>query len=719
MCGIFGYVGSVPSNPFILRTLALLNDTRGGTNCGFYVVTETKGPSRFLGRADEATFGQWLAKRPFPASAKGQYTFIGHSRKSSVGSDAIKNAHPHRVGNLIGVHNGTITNWRDLLKKYESRLNLLMTKVLVTPAVLAEDGFTIQTPAVYEDMVETEEEKIARLNSIESDSLALFTLLESGITEVLTEYVGSAALVWTYKDNSDTVFAWRGQHKTYANGPWVDERPLHCSMTNKGIYISSDDAHLSFTQQIFDGAFKEGPYTFGANQITTIVRGRIVSTQAIERGYVSSFSQTTSYTRTSNFGRVGSRDEYWENFDTQRRIYGYGGYEEESGPQENFTPPSPKKNNENSVEKSGVVKNGEEVECLESKAAARFWKKFNTDSFWTRFMQNLSYYPAHGDAVYIEQGLYMCKGARLHSVGDTEIKELYLGAGTTLVNGGLPAPILYQKKGGRYYTTSSQPLRTISFAENELADSGKTLIPIWAYQGVLFDSKEALQKLNGMLLKPTGKTTSPTLSEIRAVVDAHAIIPVIGAYLLILKKSDHKITAARNLFSAPKAVTSLLKGLYTGVFTYPGFFQTKAYFLAGKMVDYCGPRVNSTPAECINCGTVSNNCVLCGGCDDFIEDVVGAYVADLAKLTPATVETKQTQCGYNETRKVFVLDCKCGNSTHYTGLEIARAFFDLEMPNPRTCKNCGESFDIPVLLAGQHAEKYLPNLLKKGYLETT
>ncbi len=44
--------------------------------------------------------------------------FIGHCRKSSVGnSDDNKNNHPIKVGDIVGIHNGTLTNHDEIFKK--------------------------------------------------------------------------------------------------------------------------------------------------------------------------------------------------------------------------------------------------------------------------------------------------------------------------------------------------------------------------------------------------------------------------------------------------------------------------------------------------------------------------------------------------------------------------------------------------------------------------
>lgn len=49
---------------------------------------------------------------------------IGHTRNSSSATAKNnKNNHPHKVGKIIGVHNGNISNYKNLIKKYDLNLN--------------------------------------------------------------------------------------------------------------------------------------------------------------------------------------------------------------------------------------------------------------------------------------------------------------------------------------------------------------------------------------------------------------------------------------------------------------------------------------------------------------------------------------------------------------------------------------------------------------------
>ena len=49
---------------------------------------------------------------------KAAKTFIGHCRKTSIGeADDNNNNHPIKVGDIVGIHNGTLTNYEKIFKK--------------------------------------------------------------------------------------------------------------------------------------------------------------------------------------------------------------------------------------------------------------------------------------------------------------------------------------------------------------------------------------------------------------------------------------------------------------------------------------------------------------------------------------------------------------------------------------------------------------------------
>jgi len=57
-------------------------------------------------------------------SSKFTTSWIGHTRNASQATPEMnQNNHPHRCGRVLGVHNGFISNWLDLVQKYKFELN--------------------------------------------------------------------------------------------------------------------------------------------------------------------------------------------------------------------------------------------------------------------------------------------------------------------------------------------------------------------------------------------------------------------------------------------------------------------------------------------------------------------------------------------------------------------------------------------------------------------
>lgn len=126
MCGIFGIVFPRGPNPAylnvyqrLINTLAILSTERGQDSAGI----------AHIGRHDEGmlyktatagyssvTHSEW--NKVVGAMHEDTLVLMGHTRKSTVGAVNTVNAHPHEFpslfGQLYGVHNGTITNYKAL-----------------------------------------------------------------------------------------------------------------------------------------------------------------------------------------------------------------------------------------------------------------------------------------------------------------------------------------------------------------------------------------------------------------------------------------------------------------------------------------------------------------------------------------------------------------------------------------------------------------------------
>ncbi|MBI2357538.1 MAG: glutamine--fructose-6-phosphate transaminase (isomerizing) [Deltaproteobacteria bacterium] len=114
MCGIVGYIGRREAAPLLLESLRKL-EYRGYDSAGIAVLNSGKVAIRRcegkLGNLEEI-----LARSSLPGTIG-----IGHTRWATHGRPSETNAHPHRAGDIVVVHNGIIENYLEL-KEQLSRL---------------------------------------------------------------------------------------------------------------------------------------------------------------------------------------------------------------------------------------------------------------------------------------------------------------------------------------------------------------------------------------------------------------------------------------------------------------------------------------------------------------------------------------------------------------------------------------------------------------------
>jgi glucosamine--fructose-6-phosphate aminotransferase (isomerizing) len=114
MCGIVGYVGPREASPVIMQGLRKL-EYRGYDSAGIAVFTNGHlEVRRSVGKLDNLE--TLLAQNPIHGTPG-----LGHTRWATHGRPSEQNAHPHRAGGVVVIHNGIIENYLELRAKLESR----------------------------------------------------------------------------------------------------------------------------------------------------------------------------------------------------------------------------------------------------------------------------------------------------------------------------------------------------------------------------------------------------------------------------------------------------------------------------------------------------------------------------------------------------------------------------------------------------------------------
>jgi len=114
MCGIIGYIGNRPTLPVLIEGLKRL-EYRGYDSSGVAAFHEN---GIVITRAE----GKLENLVALLASARmdGQ-AGMGHIRWATHGKPSEKNAHPHRAGSVVLVHNGIVENYRELKERLKKK----------------------------------------------------------------------------------------------------------------------------------------------------------------------------------------------------------------------------------------------------------------------------------------------------------------------------------------------------------------------------------------------------------------------------------------------------------------------------------------------------------------------------------------------------------------------------------------------------------------------
>ena len=112
MCGIIGYTGRMAAQNILLDGLQRL-EYRGYDSAGIAFFEENTGHISV-----RKTAGKVMDLRAICDDENMSVCGIGHSRWATHGGVTNANAHPHKVGDVVLVHNGIIENYHQLIEKY-------------------------------------------------------------------------------------------------------------------------------------------------------------------------------------------------------------------------------------------------------------------------------------------------------------------------------------------------------------------------------------------------------------------------------------------------------------------------------------------------------------------------------------------------------------------------------------------------------------------------
>lgn len=111
MCGIIGFTGNEPAQDIIIGGLERL-EYRGYDSAGLALLSNDQIQVRKrTGKVEELR--KLCEAEKMPATCG-----IGHTRWATHGGVTDVNAHPHRVGKVVLIHNGIIENYRQIVTEY-------------------------------------------------------------------------------------------------------------------------------------------------------------------------------------------------------------------------------------------------------------------------------------------------------------------------------------------------------------------------------------------------------------------------------------------------------------------------------------------------------------------------------------------------------------------------------------------------------------------------
>lgn len=257
MCGIVAWAGKSASkfNKAKFDLVGSYNEERGIDSCG----VASNGIIE-LGVHNNKVFRDFITNVGYKIPVEIP-TVIGHTRKATGGAHNEDNAHPFGFGILdnnmfefIGVHNGSLFNHHDLAKQ-----------------------FNVDIKEYYKP----HDKKSVVRDKIDSEIL-LESIYKNKNWNILSHYLGAAALVFQDLNNPNVIYCWHGASKKYANDNAdiiYEERPLfYYQETRNSVYISSMENSL----EAIGGIKDKTVFEFTHNTLYKITDGNVSKAELTE-----------------------------------------------------------------------------------------------------------------------------------------------------------------------------------------------------------------------------------------------------------------------------------------------------------------------------------------------------------------------------------------------------------------------------------------------------
>lgn len=302
VCGIFGQATNKPENLDVngVHILGIFNIERGKMSCGLSWDGDVQ-----YGLGFDKLYTDFIVDREIKPTKIP--IMIGHTRQPSYGMAITEdNAHPFGFGTskdgesyeMIFCHNGTLKNHKELAKKYNIELSEKVVK---------------QSHGGHE--YETTRDKI--------DSEILGEILyKTKKFHVLSEYIGAAALAWTWIDEPNKLYLWSGSSKQVKDSNSlieIEERPMNVYCKNENnIFFSSIEDSLTVL-----GASKKDKLQIDYNTVYIITDGDFENAEKhkVSRRQAGQSEAVTTYNTKYNNHYNNSFNEYcdWKDHIDERK----------------------------------------------------------------------------------------------------------------------------------------------------------------------------------------------------------------------------------------------------------------------------------------------------------------------------------------------------------------------------------------------------------------